>query len=128
MAQMSDYLEENLVNLIFRNTTFSSPGTIYIALYSADPGEDDTGTELLADGYTRISTTFLAPADGVTSNINEIVFPAATADWATITHVGVRDAETAGNLLMHQMLDSSISILAGNNFRIPAGELEITFA
>lgn len=128
MAQMSNYLENQLVNHVLRGIAFNTPGTVYLALYSTDPGEDDTGTELSVNGYARQSMLFGSPTDGQTSNGADIVFPAATADWDAVTHIGFRDAITGGNLLMHQALDASVLILLNNNFRIPIGDLDVSFA
>lgn len=128
MAQMSDYLETKLIDLVFRNTTYIQPATVYVALYATDPTDADTGTELTGDGYARVSATFDAPTDGVTQNTADIVFAAATADWTTITHVGLRDASTAGNLLMHRILVTPVDVLNTNTFRIPLGQLTLTLA
>lgn len=128
MAQMSDYLETNLINLIFRNTAFATPGTVYVALYSTDPTDADTGTELSGNGYARKAITFGIPTDGVSLNTADVVFDPATLDWAAVSHVGIRDALTGGNLLMHKALPAPVSILAGNSFRIPTGDFSVTFA
>ncbi len=128
MAQMSNYLETNLINHVFRNATFSTPGSVYAALYSTDPTDADSGTELTGDGYARKEALFGVPSDGVTVNSADIVFDTATLDWDEVTHVGVRDALTGGNLLMHKILTTPVSTTSGNNFRIAATDLEITFA
>jgi len=127
MAQMSDYLENTLIDHLFRNTQMATPGTVYVALYTDDPTDADTGTELTAGGYARKSFTLAAPSGGTASNDADIMFDAATEDWPTVTHIGIRDADTGGNLLMHQALATPVNILDGNNFRIPAGELTIAF-
>ena len=131
MAQMSDYLEEKLINLVFRGTTFTTPGIIHLALYSTDPTDADIGTELEvagSPGYARKTFTMGAPIDGTSSNDIEIMFAAATGDWVGITHIGIRDEATAGNLLAHKALASTVNVLSGNNFRFPIGDLEATFA
>ncbi len=128
MAQMSDYLENKLIDHVFRNTTYAQAGTVYLALYSSDPTDADIGTELVGDGYSRQVAAFIAPSDGSTSNVGDITFPAATANWVTITHVGLRDAITDGNLLMHQALMSPVDVLDTNNFRMPLGQFTLTFA
>lgn len=127
MAQMSDFLENKLIDHVFRNTTYAQAGTLYVALYSTDPTDADTGTELSGSGYARQTVSFVAPSGGTTSNDADIVFPAATADWVTVTHVGIRDASTGGNLIMHKALDSAVDVLNTNNFRIPAGQFILTF-
>ena len=128
MAQMSNFLENALVNHVFRNTTYAQAGTLYLALYSTDPTDADIGSELSGLGYTRKIVSFIAPVDGSTSNDADIVFPAATADWPTITHIGIRDLSSGGNLIMHQALTTPVDVLNTNNFRIPLGQLTLAFA
>ena len=128
MAQMSDYLENKLIDHVFRNFTFPTPGTVYIALYSTDPTDADSGTELTGDGYARKSVTIGAATNGTASNSADVLFDTATSDWTAVTHIGIRDEGVGGNLLMHKILGAPVSVLDTNNFRIPVGDLEITFA
>ena len=127
MAQMSDYLKDKLINGVFRATPYSPATNIYVALYSNDPTSGDTGTELSGSGYARVQVTFDAPATGSGTSVNsgDITFPTATADWTTITHVGIRDSDSGGNLLTFKELSSPIDVLNTNNFRIPVGELTV---
>lgn len=127
MSFISDFLENKLIDHVFRNTPYSAPGTIYLALYSSDPGEDNSGTELSGSGYDRQPFTVDAPANGISYNGSDIIYPTATADWATATHVGIFDTALGGNLLFYGPLSSSVAITNGNNFRIPAGNLGIGF-
>lgn len=131
MAQMSNYLENALVNHVFRNTPFTTPGVVHMAIFSSDPGEDASGTELesgTSPGYARKTFTLGAPTDGVASNDAEILFAAATGDWVAATHIAVFDEATGGNMLMYKALPSSVSVLNTNNFRIPVGDFQVTFA
>jgi hypothetical protein len=126
MAGMSNYLEEKILNLTLRNVAYTPPTTVYVALYSTNPNETDTGTEISGGGYTRKSTTFSAPSNGAVSNSADIVFPLATADWGTVAYVGIRDAATGGNLLYYGPLAVSKVILASDQLIIPAGQLTIS--
>ena len=128
MAQMSNFLEQALINHVFRNTTYAQAGTLYLALYSSDPTDADVGTELSGSGYGRKAVTFDAPANGVTQNTADVVFDAATANWVEATHIGLRDASTGGNLIMHQILTNPVAVLDTNNFRMPLGQFTLTFA
>ena len=128
MAQMSNYLESKLIDHVFRNTAFTTPGIVHVALYSTDPTDADIGTELTGDGYARIAVSMGADTDGVSLNDAEVLFAAATADWTAISHIGIRDEAAVGNLLMHKALTAPVTVLNTNNFRIPVGDLEITFA
>lgn len=126
MAEISNYLENALINATLRNTSYTSPTTVYVALYTTDPTDADTGTEVAGNGYARQSVTFSAPSNGVTSNSAAVEFPQATGSWGTVAYIGLRDASTSGNLLYHTALDASKTIATGDVFRIAAGSLSVT--
>lgn len=128
MAEMSNYLENALINATLRNTAFTSPTTVYLALYTSDPTDADTGTECSGSGYARQAITFGAPSNGVSTNSAAIEYAQAGDSWGTITHVGIRDALTTGNLLYHTALDASKTIATGDVFRVAAGSLSVTLA
>ena len=128
MAEMSNFLENALINGTLRATSYTAPTTTYLALYTNDPTDADTGTEITGGSYVRQAITFSAPSNGATSNSSAIEFPQATADWGTITHVGIRDAVTSGNLLYHSALDTSKVIANGDIFKITATNLSVTLA
>jgi hypothetical protein len=128
MAEMSNYLENALINATLRNTSYTSPTTTYLALYTSDPTDADTGTEVSGGSYARQAITFSSPSNGVTSNSGAIEFPTATASWGTVGYVGIRDAVTSGNLLYHTALDASKVIDSGDIFRISSGNLTVTLA
>jgi len=128
MAEMSNFLEDALINATLRNTSYTSPTTTYLALYTTDPTDADTGTEVSGGSYARQAITFSSPSNGATSNSDAIEFPTATGSWGTITHIGIRDAVTSGNLLYHTPLDASKAIGSGDIFRISATNLTVTLA
>jgi len=126
MAEMSNYLENALINATLRNTSYTSPTTVYVALYTSDPTDADTGTEISGGSYARQSVTFGAPSNGVSTNSSSVTFPTATGNWGTITHIGLRDALTAGNLLYHTPLDASKTVNTSDVFTIASGNLSVT--
>ena len=128
MAEFSNYLENALINVTLRATSYTSPTTVYVALYTSDPTDADTGTECSGTSYARQSVTFSSPSNGATSNSAAVEFPQAGGSWGTITHIGIRDASTAGNLLYHTALDASKTIATGDVFRIASGSLTVTLA
>ena len=126
MAEMSNYLENALINATLRNTSYTSPATVYVGLYTTDPGEGNTGTEVSGGSYARTAVTFGAPSNGVSTNSGAVTFPTATGTWGTVTHIGILDASTSGNLLYYTPLDASKSIASGDVFTISAGNLSVT--
>jgi hypothetical protein len=126
MAEMSNYLENALINATLRNTSYTSPATVYVGLYTTDPGEGNTGTEVSGGSYARTAVTFGAPSNGVSTNSGSVTFPTATGTWGTITHIGILDASTSGNLLYYTALDASKAIASGDVFTISTGNLSVT--
>lgn len=128
MAAMSNYLETALVNATLRNTSFTSPATVFVALYTTDPTDANTGTEVTGGSYARQSATFAAPSNGASTTNADVTFPTATANQGTITHFGIMDALTGGNLLYHGLLNNSKTIQTGDILKIEAGNLTVTLA
>jgi hypothetical protein len=128
MAEISNFLENSLINGTLRGTTYTAPTTVYVALYTSDPTDADTGTECSGTAYARQAVTFGAPSNGATTNSAAVEFPQAGGSWGTITHIGIRDALTTGNLLYHTPLDASKTIATGDVFRIASGSLSVTLA
>jgi hypothetical protein len=126
MAEMSNYLENALINATLRNTAYTSPAAVYVGLYTSDPGEGNTGTEVSGGSYARTAVTFGSPSNGVSTNSASVTFPTATGTWGTVTHVGILDATTSGNLLYYTALDASKSIASGDVFTISTGNLSVT--
>lgn len=127
-------MEAAILNHLFRTDTFAKPAAIYFALFTAAPSDSGGGTEVTGGSYARTAVTqadaqWTAPGvGGATDNVNAITFPTATASWGTVTHVGIFDASSGGNLLLHGALTESK--LVGNNdvFRFAIGAMDLTLA
>lgn len=128
MSAMSDYLENKILDHVLANTTYTSPTTVYIGLSTGSFADDNSGTELTGNGYARQAMAFDAAVSGATDNTSNVDFPAATASWGTVSHYGLFDASTGGNLLIHGAFTASKAIGTGDVLRIAAGELDITAA
>lgn len=128
MAAMSNYLENALVNGTLRATSYTAPTTVYVGLYTTDPTDANTGTEVSGGSYARVAATFAAPSNGASVTAADITFPTATGSWGTVTHFGILDALTTGNLLYHGALAASKSITTDDVLKITAGNLSVTLA
>lgn len=126
MAEMSNYLENALINATLRNTTYTSPATVYVGLFTSDPTDAGSGTEVSGGSYARTAVTFGAPSNGVSTNSAAVEFPQATGSWGTVGWIGIHDALTSGNLLYHTALDTSKTIDNGDIFKIAIGSLSVT--
>jgi hypothetical protein len=128
MAEMSNFLEDALINATLRATTYTSVATVYVSLWTSDPTDAGSGTEVSGGSYARTAVTFAAPSNGVTTNDADVTFPTATASWGVVGWIGINDASTAGNLLYHSPLDTSKTIDSGDIFKISTGNLSVTLA
>jgi len=123
----SNYLETELLDHVFTNSAYTAPSTLYLALFTSNPADDASGTEVSTSGtaYARQTVTFSVSGNTATTSA-AVEFPTATASFGTVTHVAVYDASTAGNLIAYAALTSSKAIDTGDVFRVPAGDLDIT--
>ena len=128
MAEMSNFLENALLNATLNATTYTAPANIYVSLWTSDPTDAGSGTEVSGGSYARTAVTFAAPSNGVTTNSADVTFPTATASWGTVGWIGINDAITGGNLLYHTALDTAKAIDSGDIFKISTGNLSVTLA
>jgi hypothetical protein len=123
MAELSDYLENKLLDHVLRNVSYTSPTTVYMGLYTSDPGDDNSGTECTGGAYARQVVSVTTASDGIVTSSADVTFPQATDNWGTISHIGLLDDLTSGNLLMHTPLTTSKTIDEGDIFKVPLGQL-----
>jgi hypothetical protein len=128
MAEISNYLENAIINGTLRATTFTAPAAVYVSLHTADPTDAGTGTEVSGGSYIRQAATFGAPSNGVSTTTADISYPQATASYGTVGWIGIWDAQTTGNMLYHTALDTSKAIDTGDIFKIASGSLTVTLA
>jgi hypothetical protein len=133
MSAFSDYVEGQIIDAFLRGGTYNGSSALpYVALFGADP-TDVTATAIANEAsytnYARQSATFTAGSNGVTQNTAQIDFPAnGDGVSATVTHVGIFDASTAGNLLFHAPLTSSKTLQPGDVLSFATNALQITVA
>jgi len=125
---MSNFLENALINATLRATTYTSPANVYVSLWTSDPTDAGSGTEVSGGSYARTAVTFGAPSNGASLNSADVTFPTATASWGTVGWIGINDAATSGNLLYHTALDTAKAIDSGDIFKISTGNLSVTLA
>ena len=125
---MSNFLENALINATLRNTTYTSVATVYVSLWTSDPTDAGSGTEVSGGSYARTAVTFGAPSNGASTNSADVTFPTATGSWGVVGWIGINDAATSGNLLYHSPLDTSKTIDSGDIFKISTGNLSVTLA
>jgi hypothetical protein len=120
----SNYLENKVLGHVFGATPYTAPATLYVGLFTSDPGEGGGGTEVSGGSYARQTIAFTVTANQA-SNTAAVEFPTATASWGTVTYAAVFDAVSSGNMLAYGALSTSKTIASGDVLRIPAGDFDI---
>ena len=140
---LSDYVENNAVDYIFRAQTWTIAAAFHVGLSTAACSDSSVGTEVSGGSYARVSvtrslanwagtqsagsTTASTGTGGVTSNNNAITFPTPSAGWGTVTHFFISDASSGGNIILCQALTTSKTINSGDSVSFAAGALTVTF-
>jgi hypothetical protein len=128
---MSDYLENKIIDFVFRGQTFTPPATLYIALFTtADNDAGSARVEVSGGSYARVpvtssltnwagtqgagTTVASSGTSGTTSNNGAITFAAPTANWGTVQGMGIFDALTGGNELWYGALATPKTVNSGD--------------
>jgi hypothetical protein len=99
---------------------------LFLGLFTLAPGRDGQGgAEVNGNGYIRQAVTFGNPVQGEMSNVNSIQFPQASADWGTVTSIGVWDAQTGGNLLWFDDFVEPLTVTTGAFFMLRIEDLTL---
>ncbi len=131
----TNYLELGLLDHLLGGPDYTRPATVYFVLFTSAPSEYGTGTEVSGGGYARVAvannnTNFPVATSpgGVGTKINatSISFPAAAASWGTVTHFGIYDAASGGNLLIYGTLTSARAVTTGDTPRFLANAFSLT--
>lgn len=143
-TQASDFLENLIIDHLFRTRTWAKPTALYVALFTAAPNDAGGGTEVGTGGtgYARIP---LNPLDanwtatqggnagnstgttGLTVNSSAIIFGAPTANWGTVGWYAIFDAVTGGNMWLWDAVVNPRTIVSGDPApSFPVGSLQIS--
>jgi len=128
MAGFSNYLEGLFMDWLFEGSAIATKANVYVSLHTGDPGDTGANEKAVAGSYARVTA---APAswqgtEGARENSAEIAFPAASADWGTITYFGLWDAASAGNFLGGGSLSLQKLVYNGDQLKFTSGNLDYT--
>jgi hypothetical protein len=130
MAAMSNFMETKVLEHFLDATSFTSPSSVYVALFTDDPTDAGSGTEVTGGAYARVQMTggWTVAGDNAT-NTAAVTFPTATdGTWGTATHFGIFDASSGVELLIHGVLTDPKTIGDGDTFEFAIGNLSVTMA
>ena len=101
MSAASNYLENRILDHTLGTTSYTMPTTIYLALFTSNPGETGSGTEVSGSGYARQAVTFGAASGGSALNNSTETFTASGGNFGTVSYFALFDALTSGNMLYY---------------------------
>jgi len=126
MSAMSDYLELKFLDHFTGTASTSAPSAVYLGLSTGSFADDNSGTELTGNNYSRKAITFASASSGSISSNASVEFDPATGSWGTVSHWAIFDASSAGNLLFHGAFTSSKVIASGDILKVASGSLTIS--
>lgn len=128
MSAASNYTENLALKWLLTSDSATRPTAWYLGLFTSDPTDAGSGTEVSGTNYSRESIAFTV-TDDTAENSATVTFSAAgSGGWGTITHIGIYDASSNGNLLFHGSVTTSKTIDEGDTFQVSSGNLSITLA
>jgi hypothetical protein len=124
---LTNAFETSTLKYLLTTDSVTRPTTWYVGLFTSDPTDTGVaGTEVSGSGYARTAATF-SVTDNTASNTAGIEFPAASGGaWGTVGWIGIMDASSGGNMIIHAALTTAKAIADGDVFRIPTGDLDVT--
>ena len=132
MANISIYLEEKWLNMVFRNTEYLRPAAVYCGLVSNIASDADMEAGILTNEilvYTgdRKAITFGLPAQVLgkatiknTAAVEFLLMPAVTVKYAIVCDAATR---AMGNILYWCPLESPKVVNDGDTFNLPIDNL-----
>lgn len=134
---MSDYLENAFLDHLFNATPHSAPSSVHISLHDAAGADETTAAWAVTEisqaatpptNYVRCEaapSVWDAASSGQVTNGSDIQFATAGSDWGDVTHIGIWDAATDGNLLFYAALSATRTIVNGDAARFAAGNFVV---
>ncbi len=123
MSDLTNYGETQLLE------KFRLHGTFYLALFTGNPGETGSlASEVTGGSYARQLLSFAVASGGTMSTNANVTFPRATANWGTVTHVGVADSLSSGSLWWYKTLPTGVSVTTGRTVTVDSGDLTLALA
>ena len=128
MSELSNHLENKFLEITLKGATAYNVATPYLALFSTNPTDAGSGTECSWTNYARQTMTFGTVSNGSVSSSGTITFPAVVGSNVTITHVGIYDAASSGNLLYHTPLDATKTLSADDVMSVADSGISVTLS
>ena len=122
MGTFSDLVANAWLDAVCNATSYSEAG-VFVQLHTGDPGS--AGTSNVAGETDRVQASF-ANASGRAITTDAVTEWLNVNSSETLTWISLWDASTSGNFLGRDDLSSSAPVTAGDTFRLPTGDLDMS--
>jgi hypothetical protein len=124
MGTIAEGERNKMLDAYVGRATYTAQVGFFVKLHIGDPGA--AGTTNAAANTTRQSATFgSAPTTGAISNTVAVEWT-SVPNTETYSHVSLWTASSAGTFLGSDDLSATAAVTAGDTFRIPIGDLDLT--
>ena len=124
----SSYLRNNLLDHSLGTAAYTMPSAVYLAAYVGDPGETGVEVSTLDTGYARQAVTFAGASAGSAASNAEVAFPVATANWGTVSHLALFDAQSGGNLLWYGPMATAKTIEVNDQLKVASANFTVSLS
>jgi hypothetical protein len=123
----TDHLEAQIMNKLFKGIDFVQPTEWWVGLFVAQPDEIEPNFEVSGNNYARVKCNFdVRTGQTAAWNTELVQYVVATGEWGNITHIGLFDAQTGGNFLAYQALQTPKYVSTGDEVRFGVDQLRVT--
>ena len=129
MGSFTDYTEKKVLDHVLKTASYSPPATVYLGLSTADPTDAGSGwADPTYTGYARKAIAFAAAGSRSIAQTGAVTFDPCTVGSSVVTHWGLWDALSGGNLLAYGTLSASKTIQVGNTPSVATGQVTVSFS
>ncbi len=122
----SNYLELELLDHVLRIGAYTQPSGLYVGLANESFADAGSGTERSGGNYSRKAVTFAAASSGSSASNAAVEFDTASGSWGSVSHFGIFDAASGGNLLFHGAFSAAKTIETGDVLKVASGSITIS--
>jgi len=131
MGSFTNFLEDEVLDHILKTGSYSPPATVYLALFTGDPGEaGSVAAEATYTGYERAAITFGAASGRSITQSGQVNFPAASGGSSVVTHWGLMLAgtKTISDMMAYGAFTTGKTITAGYQPFVATTEVVVTMS
>lgn len=126
----SNTAKQMVLNFLARNQSVAQPTQLYLALFTTDPTNANTGTEASYEGYQRQAVVFgnpqLSGGNAIIQNTAQLTFGLVPTASGNIAYAGLMSALVSGDLIYHGPLAATYALNQGVQPIVPIGSLSVS--